>query len=90
MDVDSKPKQCMGNSRYFNFADEWQIGSEKNRPIAVIVVGMAGSGKTTLMQVTANSSISALNFFLETERLRAYKQNTILHYSKEYMLSCNL
>lgn len=33
------------NSKY-----EWHLGTEENKPIAAIIIGMAGSGKSTLMQ----------------------------------------
>jgi GTPase SAR1 family protein len=43
---------------------KWNIGSEQNKPIAAIVIGMAGSGKSTLMQ--------RINSYVHTKKYPSY------------------
>jgi len=47
--------------------DEWNLGSEENKPICVLVIGMAGSGKSSLVQVPPTCDVSH-----STQRIHSY------------------
>lgn len=42
---------CMHAFGLTDLKDEWKLGDNENKPICVLTIGMAGSGKSSLMQV---------------------------------------